>query len=162
MRREDAVELANRWYEIAGSNPNLGPAHPAIQRAARQLLPADVAAAGAAVIDGVPTLLALSAGGLVLVHATPTGDGRSVTTTAKRLPVASSAMTVELTDGLAGRRDGRDALLRRWRFGWPDGMTVEFETCVRVSGWHEGPDSAEVVARALANAIGWTMPTGDG
>jgi len=161
MRREDAVELANRWYEIAGSDPNPSAYH-AIQRAAQQLLPADGTAGGAAVVDGVPTVLGLAGGGLFLLHATPSDDGRSATTTVKRLPVIAEGITVELTDGLAGKRDGRDALMRRWRFGWPDGTTVEFETCVRVHGWNEGPDSAEVVARALATAIGWAIPAANG
>lgn len=162
MQRDDAVELANRWHEIAGSNPNLGPSYTSLQRAARQLLPTDVTAAGAAVIGGVPTMLALAGDGLFLVHATPSDDGPSVTATVKRLPVVADGMTVQLTDGLAGKRDGRDALMRRWSFGWPDGATVEFETCVRVSSWNEGPDSAEVVARALATAIGWEIPGGEG
>jgi hypothetical protein len=162
MKRDDAGELADRWHEVAGSNLNSGPAYTALQRAARQLLPTEVTAGGAAVVDGVPTMLAFAGDGLFLVHATPSDDGRGVTTTVKRLPVVSDGMTVELTDGLAGKREGRDVLMRRWRFGWPDGTTVEFEACAYVFGWNEGPDSAELVARALAAAIGWSIPAGEG
>ena len=70
-------------------------------------------------------------------------------------------MTVELTDGLVGKREGRDALMRLWRFAWADGASVEFEACAHIPGWNKGPDSAEVLARALAAAIGWAMPSGD-
>jgi hypothetical protein len=52
--------------------------------------------------------------------------------------------------------------MRLWKFVWPDGTSVEFEACTRSYGWNDGPDSAELVARALAAAVGWAIPSGDG
>lgn len=162
MTPEAATELVNRWHAIAGSGPNLGPAYDALRRAARNLLPGEVAASGAALIDGVPTVLVLSGEGLFLAHADTTGDERFASVKLRRLPVVADRITVELSDGLASAETGGgDALVHHWKFTWAEGLNIEFDGVARVNGgWDEAPDSAELLARALAETVGWRFPSG--
>ncbi len=53
-------------------------------------------------------------------------------------------------------------MLRRWKFTWADGPSIEFDAVARFcDGWHDAPDSAERLAQALAEAAGWVFPSGD-
>jgi hypothetical protein len=162
MTPDASAELANYWNDVAGRHPNLGNAYTALRRAARNLLPDDIAAVGAAVIDDVPTALALGGAELFLVRAVAGDDGQSTTVTMTRLPVAADRITVELTDGLAGGTESQPALLRHWKFTWPDERSVEFDAVAHFyGGWGDGPDSAELLARALADIVGWKLPSYD-
>ena len=126
-------------------------------------MPDNPSAGGAAAVADIPTALAVAAGALFVAHVDLADDGRSATVAMKRLPLAPGTVAVEVTDGLSGGTQSQPALLRRWKFSWGDGQRVEFEGVVRrYDGWHEGPDSAEFVAEAVANAIGWTLPADGG
>jgi hypothetical protein len=157
-----ATEIANAWSEAAGNDPNLGPAYTQLRRTIRQLIHGDVAAGGAAIVDGVPTMLVLAGTALFVAHATVSDDGRSATVNVKRLPVVADRIVVEVLDGLAGTWGGSSALLRHWKFTWADGACIEFDAVVHVyNGWHPGPDSADVLARSLATVIGWQHPSAE-
>jgi hypothetical protein len=161
MNRAEAQELANHWNTVVRNDVNLRQAYPSLQRSLQNLVPDNPSSGGAALVDGVPTVLVLAGGALFLAHATVAEDGKSANVTAKRLPLAADRVIVELTDGLAGGTESQPALLRHWKFSWPDGPSIEFDGVAHVyGGWGEGPDAAERVARAVAEALGWELPAG--
>jgi hypothetical protein len=52
------------------------------------------------------------------------------------------------------------ATIRHWRFVWPSGVEVAFTSVTDRRGrWESGPDSADGVARYMARAVGWELPT---
>lgn len=161
MNRDEARELANHWNTVVRDDANLRQAYPAMERGLRNLMPDNPSSGGAALVDGVPTVLVLASAALFLAHATMAEDGKSATVTARRLPLVADRVVVELIDGLVGGTEGQPALLRHWKFSWLAGTTVEFDGVAHVyGGWSEGPDSAERVARAVAEALGWKLPAG--
>lgn len=125
-----------------------------------QTFPPNTTAGGAAIVDDVPTVLALDDENVFAVSVDASGEGQP-TVRVRRLPLAPERINVELLDNPSGSLPGgdRSAHLREWTFRWDSGEELAVHTVVKVyNGWDQEPDSGEVFARALAGAMGWKLP----
>lgn len=148
------------WHDLTSRTQGFQEAFNPLNQAVKGLLPDGVVAAGVAVVDGVPTVLALTAESVLTARVELTAEEEHPQVILRRLPRLADHVTVELADNLNGElTSGQPAHVRVWKFSWPSGQSIEFATVVRAyDGWHTEPDLAEQFARALAAAFGWTVP----
>jgi len=160
MERDAAIQLVNSWNQLP-NQPEAGRAYHRLTQALVTVLPSDITAGGAALVENVPTVLALNATNVFTVIVDPqSGDKANVTV--RRFPLAAERMRVDLVDNIAGElpNDVVGAHLRDWTFTWVSGEVLNFGSVVKVyNGWSDAPQSAERFARALAAALGWEMPS---
>jgi len=157
MKRETAVELANEWHELVRGDKALEPHYVSLTSALTKLLPATVGSSGAAVVNGSPSVIACDQEAVYIIGVTSTSGGQ-LGVQFVRHPLAGAA-------SISGYDDfdtERMAETRHWRFVWPSGVEVVFTAATRRRGpWETGPDSADGVARYMANALGWPIPSAD-
>jgi hypothetical protein len=164
MERDAALELVNRWHDLP-NKPEDGRAYQRLAYTATNVLPSDITAGGAALVEDVPTVLALNASSVFALSANPTDDGKDAAVTVRRFPLAGARVVVELLDDMAGELPGDGGVgahLRQWTFRWDTGEVLSFDTVVKVyNGWSDRPEASELFARALAGAVGWGLPDAD-
>jgi hypothetical protein len=149
--RDTAIELANEWHEHVRSDEALDAEYLNLIPALTKLLPATIERGGAAAINGVMSVLACDPKALYVIGFKPGDDGKLGVSFA-RYPLSAGAI-------ISGRHefdDEREARVRHWRFGWPSGYEIAF-TSIRNSS-RGGSDSADGVARYMAEALGWQLP----
>ncbi len=115
---------------------------------------------GVATVGGKPAVLTLSDNAVFVVSYADDADG-AVTATVRRLPLRPGHLGVELTDNRNAEVRGNAAHVRRWKFSWAEGPSIEFDGMVsayRLNSASSGPDSAERFAHALAGHLGWELP----
>jgi len=111
--------------------------------------------------NGGDVLLAVSA--QTLYEARVEGDeATTCTIEARRLSPEQAAVSVNQRIDKPSR--GVDVRVRKWTFTFAPGeevLALETEQIVRGSNGGEPPPNAELLARALARAVGWEVPTED-
>jgi len=162
MDRDAAIQLVNDWHKLPNTS-EVPKAYERLGRALWTLLPDDIRATGTALVDDVPTVLALNEASVFVVNIDP-GNGDDARVRLRRLPVVPDAMTVTLVDDRAGNLSDSavGAHLREWTFHWDNGEKLQFSSLMKVyDGWSDAPGSVELFSQALAAACGWALP-GDG
>lgn len=153
MERDTAVELANEWHDLVRSDQALDAQYGNLTSALTKLLPDTIESGGAAVVNGAPSVIACDKTAVYVIGFAPTDDKLDVQF--ERHPLSGGA-------SISGRDDfdsDRMARTRHWRFAWPGGVAIVFTTVTdRRGGWDNGPDSADGVARYMAQALGWELP----
>jgi hypothetical protein len=161
MDRDAAIKLANDWHELAETE-TASSGYNQVSQTLRTLLP-NIAAGGAAIVDDVPTVLALDGTNVFAVSADASGEAQP-TARVRRLPLAPERISVTLLDNPAGSlSEGKiPAHLRAWTFRWDSGEVLAVHTVVKVhNGWKNEPSSGEGFAQALAAALGWEVSGSD-
>jgi hypothetical protein len=160
MESPAANTVMTRWHDLTSRTQGFQHAFNPLNQAVKGLIPDDGVTAGVAVVDGVPTIVALTGESVLTAHVELTIEEEHPPVILRRLPVVADQVTIELAEELNGElASGEPAHIRRWKFSWPSGQCIEFAAVVKVyDGWHNEPDLAEEFARALAAAVGWTAP----
>ena len=157
MKRETAVDLANEWLELVRGDKALEPHYVSLTSALTKLVPATVESSGAAIVNGSPSVIACDKEAVYLVCVGSTSGGHLGVRFARH-PLAGAASI----SGYDDFDSERMAETRHWRFVWPSGVEVAFTTATRRRGmWETGSDSADGVARFMANALGWPISSAD-
>lgn len=154
MEHEIAVELANEWHDLTRGNKVLNAQYNNLLPALTRLLPAAIRKGGAAVVNGSPSVLACDESAVYIVDFVP-ADRDTLNVRFARHPLAPGA-SISGSDDFDEERVART---RHWRFTWPGGVEIAFTSVTdRHSAWKTGPDSADGVARFMAQALGWEFP----
>lgn len=159
MNRETAQQLANDWYELAERLDVPPEGYGAVRSVLVSLLPEQVDAA-VAPVGGEPTVLAVQGEQLFIVSSSPGKQPRPEVRVA-RLPLTPRDVAVTVIDNPHDMADAQPpGHFRRWQFTWGSGQRVELLGGVRrASEWgHDGPDRAELLARAIVEPLGWSVP----
>ncbi len=160
MNREDARELASEWIRAHGqAQQQIQGLYNSLALELVSLLP-DEAVSGTATIDGRPTVIACAGSCLVLINSEPLTGGH-IALSCRRFGL-SQELLIELTERV--RQDGPLATRdRSWTFHVPGGPVVAETTEVLSGPFSDdrGASSGELVARAVARAVGWTLPGPD-
>lgn len=159
-----ATDLANSWWELAQGNEHRGETYQRLAGLVGATLPNDTEAAAAVVIDGQPALVALAGDGLFVVTPEPSNGDLPPQPTVERIPLVPTRPALRIRDDW--REDtsaqplrGLGMQVREWTMTWPHGRTVAFESVVRrTGGFHDGPNDAEGLGRAVAGRLGWELP----
>ena len=155
MERETAVKLANEWHDLVRGDKALDAQYGSLISALTKLLPATVENGGAAVVNGTPSVIACDQAAVYVIGFAPTDNGHFGVQFARH-PLAGGASI----SGCDDFDSERMATIRHWRFVWPSGVEVAFTSVTDRRGrWESGPDSADGVARYMARAVGWELPT---
>jgi hypothetical protein len=154
MQRETALELANEWHDLVRGDRALEAQDGNLTSALTRLLPETIARGGAAIVNGAPSVIACDETAVYVIGFAPTDEGKLDVQFARH-PLAAGA-------SISGRDDFDSELIariRHWRFTWPSSVEIAFTSVTdRRGGWENGPDSADGVARYMANAFGWELP----
>jgi hypothetical protein len=157
-----AIETMQSWQRLSQGSPPDQAAESHMWRSLVVLVPDDSVTA-AVLVDEEPGVYSLSNQTLLVLRYTP--EPPSVN--ARAHTIDPSRTTVALTETLeefGNQVMGGFARRRKWSFGLEDGMTLRWETRqVLAGGFGEertvGAD--ERLARSMASAAGWMMPTRD-
>ncbi len=157
IERNDAIAILGRWRELSGAP--LDQATESHLWRALAVLICDEAVAAAILVEGEPRVLAVAGRTVVEVSMVASPAGLR----AKSCGIDPTRASVELVETLTQTATGGLARIRKWAFEL-DEDTRAWETR-QVLGGGFGDERAvspdERLARHLASAAGWTMPTLD-
>ena len=158
MDRQAASALVDIWNDLP-NRPEAGQAYNRLTRALSALLPDDITASGAAVVDDAPTVLALNNAN-VFVVSVDAASGERAAIKLRCLPLVRGRISVMLLDDPAGEAPASNvgAHVRDWTFCWDSGEKLSLRSVVKVyEGWSDIVESGEHFARAFADALGWPL-----
>jgi len=156
VERENALDLANLWVELPEAEAP-GNVYGQMMNAIRQLVPDSVTMASAAIVDGVPSIVAFDDDSLFIVRleTTEAGTEAGAEVIATRQPLRPGEVTVELRESMTDR----GGHVRDWTFALGQQTAPTIRAYVaRGDGWADGPSDSERFARELARKVGWRAP----
>jgi len=160
IERDQAFAILGRWREFPGATP-AQETESHLWRALTVLMPDDCVAA-AVTVEGEPRVVALTERTLVEIATIDSPAG----VRAKSHAVDPATASVELVEAVkqTGGPTGGLARIRKWVFQLGGSATYSWETRQVLAGGF--PDERAVspeerLARHLASAAGWVMPTRD-
>jgi hypothetical protein len=159
-----ANEIATRWVRAHGEQQQQ--AQGALSAVGAFLMGVFQEADPAAIveIDGLPTVAVLAADTLYRVTANATGaEGAGPIVRCKGLRLDPSGSEVSVEETIVDRGPGTTVRRRVWTFEFHGGDAVTLTTNENVRGLPppDPGDQPEVLARAVANALGWSIPDED-
>jgi hypothetical protein len=160
MKRETAVELANAWYDLVEHSGAAGDHYSRLQGVLTSLLPEEVDHGAAGPVDGEMAVMAVKDGRLFVVRPKP-GDAARAEMQVECLALVPSEVAIAVTDNPQDMADADPpGHFRRWEFIWRSGTRATLLGEVRrMRQWRgDGPDNAELFARAVAQRLGWDVP----
>ena len=160
IERDQAFAILGRWRELPSATP-AQETESHLWRALTVLIPDDCVAAAMAV-EGEPRVVALTERTLVEIATIDSPAG----VRAKSRAVDPATASVELVETVAqtGGPIGGLARIRKWAFQLGGNVTYSWETRQVLTGGfldEKAVSAEEHLARHLAAAAGWVMPTRD-
>lgn len=157
--RVAAPPIIRTWNDLP-NRPEAGQAYNRLSRALCALLPGDITASGAALVDDAPTVLALNNANVFAVGVDAV-SGERAAIRLRCLPLVRGRISVMLLDDAAGEAPASDlgAHVRDWTFCWDNGEKLSLRSVVKVhDGWSDTAESGERFARAFAAALDCPLP----
>jgi hypothetical protein len=159
MDKQTADEVLSVWGDLVRTQPGAPDLYNRLSRSVRSLLPHSGESAGVALVENIPTVLAVAGMRVFTAHVVAGGD-ESSHVVVRSLPLDPERVVVEVIDNAHGTLpDGSEAHARTWTFSWPDGRILEFVAVLqRYKACDEGHDFGEAVAVSIAKQLGWAIP----
>jgi hypothetical protein len=157
-----AYEIADRWAAAATDKMSARDLSPRISNALPHLIPdGDVTVAVTA--DDLPIIVILQGHQIFLISLIQPRDAQSEPQVHCRLVhLAPASATLSVTQDWIQTTEGpvaAIALRRRWNLQIEGTPNIEFEGLDRRGGFTLGPNHAEQLGRAIADRLGWTVPS---